>query len=114
MEKKFLAHHVLSALHIWRTDIPCAITIGGPMVSHLIGLVRTKEIKKADQTVRRASPIFTPIAYKLRFTNRKQKYVVEKTTSTLKIKQTSIATVRNHILTVACFLTPSLFITHYL
>ncbi len=38
----------------------------------------------------------------LSFTNRKRKYVEEKTTATLKIKQTSIATVRNHILTVAC------------
>ncbi len=56
-------------------------------------------------TVRCASPIFKPIAYKLSFTNRKRKYFEEKTTTTLKIKQTSIATVRNHILTVACFLT---------
>ncbi len=30
----------------WRTDAPCDITIGGPMVSHLLGLVRTKLIKK--------------------------------------------------------------------
>ncbi len=32
-------------------------------------------------------------------------------TATLKLKQTSIATVRNHILTVACFLSPLRF--HY-
>jgi hypothetical protein len=65
-------------------------------------------------TVQCALPIFKPIAYKLSFTNRKRKYFEEKKTATLKIKQTSIATVRNHIPTVACFLTPSLFITHYL
>ncbi len=52
-------------------------------------------------------PIFKPIAYKLSLTNRKQKYFKGKTTTTLKIKQTSIAMVRNHILTVACFSTPS-------
>jgi hypothetical protein len=62
-------------------------------------------------TVRCASPIFKPIAYKLGFTNRKRKYFEEQTTATVKIKQTSIATVRNHILTVACFLTPFFF--HY-
>ncbi len=66
----------------------------------------------ADRTVRCASPIFKPIAYKLSYTNWKRKYVEEKTTATLKIKQTSIATVRNHILTVACFPTPLSF--HYL
>ena len=59
--------------------------------------------------VRCASPIFKPIAYKLSCTNRKRKYFEEKTTATLKIKQTSIATVRNHILSVACFLTPLFF-----
>ncbi len=62
-------------------------------------------------TGRCASPIFKPIAYKLSLTNRKRKYFEEKMTATLKIKQTSIATVRNHILTVACFLTPLPF--HY-
>ncbi len=49
--------------------------------------------------------------YKLSFTNRKWKYFEEQTTATLKIKQTSIATVGNHILTVVCFLTPLFF--HY-
>ncbi len=62
-------------------------------------------------TIRCALPIFKPIAYKLNFTNRKRKYFEEKTTATLKIKQTSIATVRNHILTVACLPTPLPF--HY-
>jgi hypothetical protein len=66
---------------------------------------------KEDDRVWCASPIFKPIAYKLSFTNRKRKYFEEKTTATLKIKQTSIATVRNHILSVACFLTPLFF--HY-
>ncbi len=64
-----------------------------------------------DDQVRCASPIFKQIAYKLSFTNRKRKYFEEQTMATLKIKQTSIATVRNHILSVACFLTPLFF--HY-
>jgi hypothetical protein len=37
---------------------------------------------------------------RLSFTNRKRKYVEEKMTATLKFKQSSIATVRNHLLTV--------------
>ncbi len=56
-----------------------------------------------------ASPIFKPIAYKLRFTNRKWKYFEEKTTATLKSKQTSIATVRNHLRTLASFPIPLIF-----
>jgi hypothetical protein len=67
----------------WRTDAPRAITIGGTMFSHLLLAGRTKKIKKeADQTVRCASPIFKPIAYELSCTNRKRKYVEEKTTAT--------------------------------
>jgi hypothetical protein len=46
------------------------------------------------------------IAYYLGFTNRKRKYVEEKTTATLKSKQTSITTVRKHLLTVVSLLTP--------
>ncbi len=61
----------------------------------------------AKLTVWSASTIFKPIVYKLSFTIRKRKYFEGKTTATLKIKQTSIATVRNHILTVACFPTDS-------
>jgi hypothetical protein len=45
------------------------------------------------------------------FTNRKRKYVEEKTTATLKSKQTSIATVRKHLRTVASLPTPLSF--HY-
>jgi hypothetical protein len=94
----------LGAPIYWRTDVPHAITIGGPMVSHILLADRTEEVKKmADQTVRCVSPIVKPY--------RKRKYFEEKTTAILKIKQTSIATVRNHILTVACFLTPLSF--HY-
>ncbi len=59
--------------------------------------------------VRCPSPIFKPIAYKLRFTNRKRKYFEEKTSATLKSKQTSIATVRNHLRTLASFPTPLIF-----
>ena len=84
-----------------------ATPIGAGCIGAPIVLAEYKE----DDPVRCASPIFKPIAYKLSFTNRKRKYFEEKTTATLKIKQTSIATVRNHILTVACFLTPLPF--HY-
>jgi hypothetical protein len=66
---------------------------------------------KEDDRVRCASPIFKPSAYKLSFTNRKRKYFEEQTMATLKIKQTSIAMVRNNILSAACFLTPLFF--HY-
>jgi hypothetical protein len=44
-----------------------------------------------DEHVRYASPIFMLIAYYLGFTNRKRKYFEEKTTATLKSKQTSAA-----------------------
>ena len=37
-----LAEGDIGAPIYWRTDDPRAITIGGPMVSHLLGLVRTK------------------------------------------------------------------------
>ncbi len=60
-------------------------------------------------TVRCASPIFIPIAYYLGFTNRKRKYFEEKTTATLKSNQTSIATVRNHLRTLASSATPLIF-----
>jgi hypothetical protein len=45
----------------------------------------------------------------LGFTNRKRKYFEEKTTATLKSKQTSIATVRNHLRTLASSPTPLIF-----
>jgi hypothetical protein len=63
----------------------------------------------ADQTVRCALPIFMPIAYYLGFTKGKRKYMEEKTTTKLKSKKTSIATVRNHLRTVASLLTPLIF-----
>jgi hypothetical protein len=66
---------------------------------------------KEDDCVLCASPIFMLIAYYLGFTKRKRKYFEEKMMATLKIKLTSITTVRNHILTVACFPTPLIF--HY-
>ncbi len=52
---------------------------------------------------------FMLIAYHLGFTNRKRKYFEEKMTATLKSKQTSIATVRNHLRTLASFPTPLIF-----
>ncbi len=95
-----LAEGDIGAPIYWRTDAPRAITIGWPMVSLLL---------LADRTVRlayfQANRLLTGL-YK-----QERKYVEEKMTATLKIKQTSIATVRNHILSVACFLTPLPF--HY-
>jgi hypothetical protein len=69
---------------------------------------------KQDGRVQCASPIFMLIAYNLGFTNRKRKNVEEKTTATLKSKQTSTATVRRHLLTVVSLPTTLIFITHYL
>jgi hypothetical protein len=47
-----LAEGDISAPIYWRTDAPRAITIGGPMVSHLLLADRTEEVKKkVDQTV---------------------------------------------------------------
>jgi hypothetical protein len=101
-----LAEEDIGAPIYWRTDVPPPVLLADRLVSHLLLADRTKEVKKeADQTVWCTSHIFKPIASLLSFTNRKRKYVEEKTTATLKIKQTLIATVRNHILTVACFLT---------
>jgi hypothetical protein len=45
------------------------------------------------------------------FTKGKRKYVEEKMATKLKSKQTSIATVQNHLRTVASLLTPLIF--HY-
>jgi hypothetical protein len=56
-----------------------------------------------------ASPIFMLIAYYFGFTNRKRKDIEEKTTATLKSKQTSFATVRKHILTAVSLPTPLIF-----
>jgi len=62
-----------------------------------------------DDRVRCASSIVMQIACYLGFTNRKRKYFEEKTAVTLKSKQTSIATVRNHLRTLASFPTPLIF-----
>ncbi len=64
---------------------------------------------KEDDCVQCASPIFMLIAYYLGFTNRKRKYIEEKTTVRLESKQTSIATVRNHLRTLARFPTSLIF-----
>ncbi len=50
-----------------------------------------------------------PITYYLCITNRKRKYIEEKATATLINKQTSIATVRKHLLTVVSLPTPLVF-----
>jgi hypothetical protein len=82
-----------------------AITIGAGGIGAPLVLADYKQ----DDRVRCASPIFMLIAYYLGFTNRKRKYAEEKTTATLKSKQTSIATVRTHILTVVSLPTPLIF-----
>ncbi len=82
-----------------------AITIGAGCIGAPIGVAEYK----VDACVRCASPIFIPIADKLSLTNRKRKYVAEKTTGPLKSKQTSITTVRCPILSAARLPTPLIF-----
>ena len=82
-----------------------AIIMGAGCISTPLVLAYYKE----DDRVLCASPIFMLIAYYLGFTNRKRKYFEEKTTATLKSKQTSIATVQNHLRTLASFPTPLIF-----
>ena len=85
--------------------VRCAITIGAGGIGAPLVFADYKQ----DDRVRCASPIFMVIAYYLGFTNRKRKYVEEKTRATLKSKQTSIATVRKHLLTVVSLPTPLIF-----
>jgi hypothetical protein len=82
-----------------------ASTIGAGCIGAPIGVAEYKE----DACVQCALPIFIPIAYKLSLTNRKRKYVAEKTTSPLKSKQTSITTVRCPILSVSQTPDPLIF-----
>jgi hypothetical protein len=82
-----------------------AITIGAGGIGASLVFADSKE----DDHVLRASPIFMLIAYYLGFTNRKRKYHEEKTTATLKSKQTSIAPVRRHLLSVVSLPTPLIF-----
>jgi hypothetical protein len=78
--------------------VRCAIsTIGAGGIGAPLVLADYKE----DESVRSA--------YYLGFTNRKRKYFEEKTTATLKSKQTSIATVRNHLRTLDSFPTSLIF-----
>jgi hypothetical protein len=91
-----------------------AITIGAGCIG--VPLLLAEYMYKEEDCVRCASPIFMPIAYYLGFTNRKRKYVKEKMMTTLKSKQTSIATVRSgttfeHL---TAYRPPSFFIGHYL
>ncbi len=114
--------------YYWRTDAPCANRSGGPNrkkksakqnlniigAQCLVSIAYWRRGTLVRQyshrlTVRCASPIFIPIAYYLGFTNRKRKYFKEKTTATLKSKQTSIATVWNHLRTLASSPTPLIF-----
>ncbi len=83
----------------------CAITIGAGCIGAPLVLADYKE----DERVRWTWPIFMIIAYYLFFTNRKRKYVEEKTTITLKSKQSSIGTVRNHLRILASLPTSLIF-----
>ncbi len=80
-------------------------TIGGGCIGAPLVLADYKE----DDRVRCASPISMLIAHYFGFTNRKRKCFEEKKTATLKSKQTSIATVRNHLRTLASFPNPPHF-----
>jgi hypothetical protein len=51
-----LAEGDIGALIYWRTDAPRAITIGGPMVSHLLLADRTEEVKKKRRTKQFGAP----------------------------------------------------------
>ncbi len=82
---------------------------GGHRCANILSHVTSVYVTKKFKTVRCATPIFKPIAYKLSCTNRKRKYFEEKTTATLKVEQTSIATVRNHLRTLSSFSTPLIF-----
>ncbi len=109
-----LAEGDIGAPIYWRTDTPCTPTLlvlerDTPSDFSISCTVSHRLL--ADRTFRCALPIFIPIAYLLCFTNRKRKYVEEKTMATLKSKQTSIATVRNHLRTGASLPTPLPF--HY-
>jgi hypothetical protein len=70
-----------------------AITIGAGSIGAPLAMADYKE----EDRIRCVLPIFMLIADYLAFTNRKRKYFEEKTTITLKSKQTSIATIRNHL-----------------
>jgi len=103
-----LAEGDIGAPIYWRTDAPCTPKL---LVRQGYTFSTVSHRLLADGTFRCALPIFIPIAYLLCFTNRKRKYVEEKTTAILKSKQTSIATVRKHLRTVASLPTPLPF--HY-
>ncbi len=122
---------IREALQTQASSLYSATPIGAPMHPALIGVADRTRKKNYWGTVlgqhcllaggilvrqyshrlkvRCASPIFKPIAYKLRFTNRKRKYFEEKSMATLKSKQTSITTVQNHLQTLASFPTPLIF-----
>jgi hypothetical protein len=105
----------------WRTEAPLRQYVGAPMspapsINVIIlnrqcgGIIK---IFKKRRTEHFGAPhLFSgqsPINWGI--TNRKRKYFSEKMTATLKSKQTSIATVGNHLRTVASLPTPLLF--HY-
>jgi hypothetical protein len=94
---------------LWFADffyhVRSAITIGAGGIGAPLVLAHYKE----DDRVRCASPIYMLIAYYLGFTNRKRKYHEEKTTATLKNKQTSTAAVRRHLLTIVSLPDPPHF-----
>jgi hypothetical protein len=130
--KKVIGSLCLVSISYWRRGISVRQYIGGPMFPAPFLLAdRTqkmyrnvgqgeathgstvlahfschiKRIKEADRTVRCASPIILALQTGKGNTPKKRRRP-HKT-----IKQTSIATVRNYILTVACF--PTFLFFHY-
>ncbi len=108
----------------WRTDAPCANRSGGPnrkkkSAKHYWRTVSGQHCLLAEGDI--GAPIFTSTKSSVRLayfhTNRllfglyKQETEIlrRKTTATLKSKQTSIATVRNHLRTLASSPTPLIF-----
>jgi hypothetical protein len=109
-EHCLLAHRGPPAPIYWRSDVPCAINKCYNSQQAMRGII---EIFKKRRTEHFGAPhLFSgqsPINWGI--TNRKRKYSSEKTTATLKSKQTSIAMVGNHLRTVASL--PTLLLFHY-
>ncbi len=97
-----LAPVVMAAVRTWKESVKHNLNIIGALCLVSIAYWRRGTLVRQYShrlTVWCASTIFEPIAYKLSFRRKDNGHI--------KNKQTSIATVRNHILTVACFPTDS-------
>jgi hypothetical protein len=109
-----LVHRCTLRHYCWRTDPSCTPTLlvlerepSSVLQYHVTSF--TSPIGGPDISVRLAH--FHPNRLLTGLYRQEQKYVEEKTTATLKSKQTSIAIVRKHLRTVASLPTPLPF--HY-